>query len=156
MIQGTRFCGLGSLTLSRGQKMVSGITQWIMNRPATSVDEYLNALPSDRQEVIKGIRRVILDNLPEGYQECFRYGMIGYVVPHSLYPPGYHCNPKLPLPLANLGAQKNHIALHLMSVYGDPATEKWYRDAWHATGKKLDMGKACVRFKRLEICPSKS
>jgi hypothetical protein len=81
------------------------------------------------------------------------YGMIGYVVPHSIYPKGYHCNPKLPLPFVNLGSQKNHMALHLCSVYGDSKTEQWFRKAWQATGKKLDMGKACVRFKRLEDIP---
>jgi hypothetical protein len=76
--------------------------------------------------------------------------MIGYVVPHSLYPAGYHCNPKLPLPYVNLGSQKNHMALHLLSVYCDPATEKWLRSAWQAAGKKLDMGKGCLRFKKIE------
>jgi hypothetical protein len=91
--------------------------------------------------------------LPEGYEECISYGMIGYVVPHSLYPAGYHCNPKLPLPLANLGSQKSHMALHLCSVYGNPEAEQWFRKAWLASGKKLDMGKACVRFKKLEDVP---
>jgi hypothetical protein len=79
--------------------------------------------------------------------------MIGYVVPHSLYPAGYHCNPKLPLPLAILGSQKNHMALHLCGVYGNPEAESWFRKAWLASGKKLDMGKACVRFKKLEDVP---
>ena len=81
------------------------------------------------------------------------YGMIGYVVPHTLYPVGYHCDPKQPLPFACLGSQKNHMAIHLMNVYGDPATEKWFRKAWLDSGKKLDMGKACVRFKKLEDVP---
>ncbi|HVV71303.1 MAG TPA: DUF1801 domain-containing protein, partial [Verrucomicrobiae bacterium] len=71
----------------------------------------------------------------------------------SIYPKGYHCSPKLPLPFANLGSQKNYMALHLMNVYGDPETERWFRKAWAATGKKLDMGKACVRFKRLDDVP---
>ena len=99
------------------------------------------------------MREAILTNLPKGYKECMNYGMIGYVVPHSLYPAGYHCDPKLLLPLACLGSQKNHMAIHLMNVYGDPATEKWFRKAWQASGKKLDMGKACVRFKKLEDVP---
>lgn len=119
------------------------------SNPAT-VEEYLHALPADRRTAISAVRKVILANLPKGYVECISYGMIGYVVPHSLFPAGYHCNPKLPLPYANLGSQKNHMALHVMTIYGDPAMEKWFRAAWKETGKKLDMGKCCVRFKKLE------
>ncbi len=81
------------------------------------------------------------------------YGMIGYVVPHSLYPAGYHCDPKLPLPYANLGSMKSHMAIHLLSVYSDSDTATWFQKAWKASGKKLDMGKACVRFKKLEDVP---
>jgi len=124
-----------------------------MKSSAESVDDYLDSLPPDRQEAIRAVRKVILANLPKGYEECMSYGMIGYVVPHSVYPKGYHCNPKLPLGFANLGSQKNYMVLHLMNVYGDAATEQWFRKAWEATGKKLDMGKACVRFKRLEDVP---
>ena len=113
----------------------------------------MKALPPDRRAAIGAVRDVILANLPKGYAECFYYNMIGYVVPHSLYPAGYHCNPKLPLGYACLGSQKNHMSLHLMSVYGDPANEAWFRKAWLATGKKLDMGKACVRFKKIEDVP---
>jgi hypothetical protein len=113
----------------------------------------LNGLPADRREAISAVRSVILANLPHGYQECMSYGMIGYVVPHSHYPKGYHCNPKLPLPFVNLGSQKNHMALHLCSVYGDSKTAQWFRKAWEGAGKKLDMGKACVRFKRLGDVP---
>jgi hypothetical protein len=124
-----------------------------MNRIVATVEEYLQGLPEDRRAAISAVRQVILANLPEGCQECMACGMIGYVVPHRLYPAGYHCDPKLPLPLANLGSQKNHMALYLMTVYGDPATAQWFRKAWQATGKKLDMGKACVRFKKLEDVP---
>jgi hypothetical protein len=124
-----------------------------MKSSAATVEEYLRRLPADRRTAISAVRQVILANLPKGYVECMGYGMIGYVVPHSLYPGGYHCDPKLPLPFANLGSQKKHMALHLMTVYGDPATEQWFRKAWAATGKKLDMGKACVRFKKLEDVP---
>ena len=124
-----------------------------MKSTAQTVDEYLKGLPEDRRKAISAVRKVILDNLPKGYQECMSYGMIGYVVPHSIYPKGYHCDPKLPLPLANLGSQKNHMALHLMTVYGDANTEQWFHKAWKAAGKKLDMGKACVRFKRLDDVP---
>jgi len=124
-----------------------------MTTKATTVEGYLQALPPDRHAAISAVRKVILDNLPPGYVECISYGMIGYVVPHSLYPAGYHCDPKLPLPLAILGSQKNHMAIHLCSVYGNEEAEKWFRKAWLASGKKLDMGKACVRFKKLEDVP---
>ncbi len=124
-----------------------------MKSTAKTVDEYLKGLPSERREVISAVRKVILANLPQGYQECMSYGMIGYVVPHSIYPRGYHCDPKLPLPFANLGSQKNYMALYLMNVYGDAKTEQWFHKAWKATGKKLDMGKACVRFKHLDDVP---
>ena len=90
-----------------------------MKSTAKTVDEYVKGLPEDRRKAISAIRKVILDNLPEGYQECMSYGMIGYVVPHSIYPKGYQCNPKLPLPFVNLGSQKNHMALYLMCIYGD-------------------------------------
>lgn len=125
----------------------------LVKNSATTVEEYLQGLPADRRVAVSAVRKSILASLPEGYVECISYGMIGYVVPHSLYPAGYHCNPKLPLPYACVGSQKNHMALHLMTVYGDPAMEKWFRKAWTDTGKKLDMGKACVRFKKLEDVP---
>lgn len=79
-----------------------------------------------------------------------QYGMIGYFVPHSVYPPGYHCNPKQPLPFASLASQKNHLALYLMCLYSDPKQEEWFRKAWAKTGKRLDMGKSCIRFKRID------
>jgi hypothetical protein len=121
-----------------------------MQSDAKTVAEYLKSLPADRRAAISVIRKVILANLPEGYEECMSYGMIGYVVPHSIYPAGYHCDPKLPMPFANLASQKNHMALYLMCIYGDPATDQWFRKAWQAAGKKLDRGKSCVRFKKLE------
>ena len=121
-----------------------------MKSDAATVEEYIQSLPEDRRAAISAVRKVILANLPKGYQECVSYGMIGYVVPHSLYPAGYHCDPKLPLPYANLASQKNHMALYLMCCYGDQATDQWFRKAWAAAGKKLDMGKSCVRFRKLE------
>ena len=125
----------------------------LMQSKATTVDEYLAELPDDRREVLQAVRTVILKNLPKGYEEGMQYGAIGYFVPHSVYPPGYHCDPKQPLPFAGLAAQKNHMAIYLMSVYSDSAVEKWFRKAWTATGKKLDMGKSCVRFKKIEDVP---
>jgi hypothetical protein len=120
---------------------------------AKTVDKYLGALPPDRRAALTAVREVILANLPKGYEEQMQYGMIGYVVPHSLYPAGYHCNPKEPLSFAMLGSQKNHMALYLCNVYGDAATTEWFQQAYAAAGKKLDMGKACVRFKKLDDLP---
>src|SRR5205823_1228790 len=120
---------------------------------AKTVEEYLGSLPEERRAAMSAVRQVILANLPEGYEECMQCGMIGYVVPHSLYPPGYHCHPSQPLQYAALGSQKNHMALYLCTVYGDADTQKWFQQAYKASGKKLDMGKSCVRFKKLEDLP---
>ena len=124
-----------------------------MQSKAKTVEQYLAELPADRREAISAIREVILKYLPRGYAEGMAYGMIGYHVPHSVYPAGYHCDPKLPLPFAALASQKNHMALYLMCVYSDPDLEAWFREQWTATGKKLDMGKSCIRFKKLEDVP---
>jgi hypothetical protein len=124
-----------------------------MTSAAATVEEYLAALPDDRRAAIRAVREVILANLPEGFVEGMQYGMIGYFVPHSIYPKGYHCDPRQPLPFAALASQKNHMALYLMGCYGDEAQSAWFRDAWTAAGKKLDMGKSCVRFKRIEDVP---
>lgn len=120
---------------------------------AKTAADYLRALPEDRRAALEAVRQVILAHLPEGYEEGIQCGMIAYVVPHRLYPPGYHCDPRQPLQYAALGSQKNYMSLHLMTVYGDPATAEWFRKAYVASGKKLDMGKACVRFKKLEDLP---
>lgn len=141
------------MTLTHGPGTVSSQRIAFMPSQATTVESYIRALPADRREAISAVRQVILANLPKGYEECMSYGMIGYVVPHSLYPAGYHCNPKLPLPYANLGSMKSHMALHLCSVYGDTDATSWFQTAWKASGKKLDMGAACVRFKKLEDVP---
>ena len=124
-----------------------------MHSKAKTVSEYLAGLPDDRREAIQAVRAVILKNLSKGYEEGMLYGAIAYFVPHSVYPPGYHCDPKLPLPFAGLASQKNYISMSLMCVYGDPEHEKWFRAAWAKTGKKLDMGKSCVRFKKIENVP---
>ncbi len=121
-----------------------------MQSKATTVEQYLGELPADRREAVQAIRNVILKNLPKGYEEGMQYGMIGYFVPHSIYPPGYHCDPKQPLPFACLASQKNYISVYLGCVYGNPEHEAWFREAWAKSGKKLDMGKSCVRFKKLD------
>jgi len=124
-----------------------------MTRTAKTVDEYLGTLTPDRRIALSAVREVVLSNLPTGYEEVMLYGMIGYVVPHSIYPAGYHCDPTKPLTYAMLGSQKNHMAIYLMNVYGHKETETWFRKAFQATGKKLDMGKSCVRFKKVEQLP---
>jgi len=121
-----------------------------MKIEASTVEEYLAKLPEDRRAELQAVRETMLKNLDSGYKEGLHYGMISYCVPHAIFPPGYHCDPAQPLPFAMLAAQKSHLAVYLMSVYGDPAHEKWFRQAWAKTGKKLDMGMSCVRFKKAE------
>ena len=122
-----------------------------MQSKATTVSEYLKELPPERRKAIQAVRDVIVQNLPKGYEEIMNYGMIGYVIPHSIYPKGYHCDPSKPLPFASLASQKNYMSFYLMTLYGQ--LEDWFRDEWKKTGKKLDMGKCCVRFKKLEDLP---
>jgi uncharacterized protein YdhG (YjbR/CyaY superfamily) len=117
---------------------------------ATSVKDYLAELPQERRAALQAVREVILENLDHEFEEGMQYGMIGYYVPHSVYPPGYHCDPRQPLPFANLASQKNHMALYLMCVYGDQNHRTRFETEWKKAGKKLDMGKSCVRFKKLD------
>ncbi|MFT5285091.1 MAG: hypothetical protein ACI8TQ_001252 [Planctomycetota bacterium] len=121
-----------------------------MQSKAKTVKQYLAELPEDRREAIQAVRKVVLKNLPKGYEEGMQYGMIGYFVPHSLFPAGYHCDPTQPLPFAALASQKNHMAIYLMCIYGSEKHKAWFSEAWLKTGKKLDMGKSCIRFKKLE------
>jgi hypothetical protein len=124
-----------------------------MQSKAKTVEEYLASLPADRRAAISAVRRVILENLDKDYEEGMAYGAIGYFVPHRVYPPGYHCNPRLPLPFAGLGSQKRSMSLGIMCHYGGSDEDKRFRAAWLKTGKKLDMGKCCVRFRKLEDVP---
>ena len=120
-----------------------------MTSTAKSVAEYLKEVPQERQEAFNKLRQTILDNLPEGFEETMSYGMIGYVVPHSLYSAGYHCSPELPLPFLSLASQKNFIGLYHMGVYTLPELYKWYQDSYANTTKyKIDMSKSCIRFKK--------
>ena len=121
-----------------------------MQSKATTVDAYLAELPEERREAISAIRGVILKNLPRGYEEGMQWGMIGYYVPHSLYPAGYHCQPEEPLPVASLASQKNHMAFYGLGLYINEAQARWFVEEWKKAGKKLDMGKSCVRFKTLD------
>ncbi len=112
-------------------------------------EEYLAALPEDRRQAIEMIRDSILRNIPAGFEEVISYGMLGYVVPHALYPKGYHCNPALPLPFMNLALQKNFIALYHMGIYADPVLLSWFTSEYpKRTTARLDMGKSCIRFKK--------
>ena len=117
---------------------------------AASVQEYLSKLPEDRRAALQKVRETILENLDPQYEEGTQYGMIGYFVPHRVFPAGYHCDPKQPLPFAGLASQKNYMSVYLMCIYLDSEHGKWFLDAWKKTGKKLDMGKSCIRFTRVE------
>lgn len=127
-----------------------------MQSKAATVEEYIKELPEERQEAVTKLRKEIKKNLPKGFSEGMGYGMIGYCVPHSLYPAGYHCDPKLPLPFMNIASQKNFIAVYHMAVYAEPNLLKWFTDAYAKAGVgKLDMGKSCIRFKKPENIPYK-
>ena len=127
-----------------------------MQSKATTVDAYINELPKERQEAITKLRKVIKKNLPKGFSEGMGYGNMGYSVPHSLYPAGYHCDPKIPLPFMGLASQKHFIAVYHMGIYADPKLLKWFTDAYAKVGVgKLDMGKSCIRFKKPENIPFK-
>ncbi len=117
---------------------------------ATSPDEYIAALPPDCRATVEAIRDAVRENLPDGFVEGMAYGMIGWYVPLETFPDTYNGQP---LGLAALANQKNHVALYLNNVYGDRPTEARFRDAWAASGKKLDMGKSCVRIKKLDDVP---
>ncbi len=121
-----------------------------MQSKASTVAEYLASLPPDRRAAIRAVREVILKNLDKDYEEGMQYGMIGYYVPHRIFPAGYHCDPTKPIGCAGLASQKNYMSLYLMCVYGSPEAERRFRGAWARTGKKLDMGRCCIRFKRVE------
>ena len=127
-----------------------------MQSKAKTVDQYIEELPPERKKSISEIRSAIKKNIPKGFTETMGYGMAGYVVPHSLYPAGYHCTPELPLPFMGFASQKNFIAVYHMGIYADPKLLKWFTDEWkkHST-KKLDMGKSCLRFKKPEDVPVK-
>lgn len=125
-----------------------------MQSKATTVTAYIAELPEDRQKAISKLRNVIKKNIPKGFKEGMGYGMMGWSVPHSLYPPGYHCTPELPLPFMGLASQKNFIAVYHMGVYADPKLLKWFTESHaKASPKKLDMGKSCIRYKKPEDIP---
>lgn len=116
--------------------------------------EYIDQLPEDRKEVINKLRKVVLNNLPNGFKETINYSMLGYVVPHEIYPNGYHCNPKLPLPFMNIASQKGHVGFYHMGLYANPELMVWFINEYPKHAKrKLDMGKSCIRFKKMDDIP---
>lgn len=125
-----------------------------MTSKATTVDQYIEELPEERKKAIGELRKVIKKNIPKGFKEAMGYGMPGFSVPHSLYPAGYHCDPKLPLPFIGYASQKNFIAVYHMGLYADPKLLHWFTEAHaKASAKKLDMGKSCIRYKKPEDIP---
>lgn len=127
-----------------------------MQSKAATVDAYVNELPEDRKKAITELRKVVKKNLPKGFKETMGYDMIGYVVPHSIYAEGYHCNPELPLPFMNIASQKNFIAVYHMGVYADSKLLNWFKEEYAKAGVgKLDMGKSCIRFKNFDKIPYK-
>jgi uncharacterized protein YdhG (YjbR/CyaY superfamily) len=125
-----------------------------MPSKATTVEDYLNELTEERKNACNELRSVILKNLPKGFAEGIGYGMIGYFVPHSIYPNGYHCDPKQPLPFLSMASQKNFIALYHMGIYMNPTLMDWFTAEFAKRVKgKLDMGKSCIRFKKLDAIP---
>ena len=125
-----------------------------MKASGNTVEEILNNLPDDKKESFTKLHEVILQNLPEGFEAAISYGALGYVVPHSLYPAGYHCKPIEPLPFASIAAQKNSINLYHMGIYSDPKLHDWFVSEYPKhSSRKLDMGKSCIRFKKLDEIP---
>lgn len=125
-----------------------------MKIEADSPDEYISKLPEDRKVAFQKLLAEIKENLPVGFEETISYGMIGYVVPHSIYPAGYHCDPSLPLPFINLASQKNYIALYHFGIYAKADLNAWFVEEYrNRTGKKPDMGKSCIRFKNINGIP---
>lgn len=125
-----------------------------MQSKATTPEAYMDELPAERKPAFAKLRKEIKKNLPKGFTEKIGYGMIGYSVPHSMYPHGYHCDPKQPLPFMSIASQKNFIAVYHMGVYANPELLKWFTNAYAKAGVgKLDMGKSCIRFKNIEKIP---
>jgi uncharacterized protein YdhG (YjbR/CyaY superfamily) len=125
-----------------------------MQSSAKTIQEYLSSLPEERKLSFFKLRETILTNIPEGFTEELSYGMLGYLVPHSIYPDGYHCNPKLPLPFINIASQKNFVALYHMGIYAKPELLEWFVSEYPKYSKqKLDMGKSCIRFKKMDGIP---
>ena len=121
---------------------------------AKTPEAYINALPQDRKDAVSKLRKVILKNLPNGFTETMGYGMLGYVVPHSIYPDGYHCDPKLPLPFMSIASQKNFVGVYHMGIYANKELYDWFVNEYPKhSSRKIDMGKSCIRLKKIEEIP---
>jgi len=121
---------------------------------AKSPDDYVNQIPDDRKKPVNELRMVLKANLPKGFEEEMSYGMIGYVVPYSIYPKGYHVTPKVPLPFIAVASQKNFIAVYHMALAADDKLLNWFTSEYPKHSKtKLDMGKGCIRFKKPDQIP---
>ncbi len=127
-----------------------------MQIKASTFEEYIDLLPEDRKEPMIKLRQTLIDNLPEGFEETQGPYGLGFCVPFSLYPAGYHCDPTTPLYFINIMSQKNYIALYHMGIYGNPEINEWFvREYPNHSKQKLDMGKGCVRFKKMDQIPYK-
>ncbi len=125
-----------------------------MQTTAKTVNNYLNEIPEERKTAFLKLRECILNNLPKGFEEQMSYGMLGYVVPHSIYPNGYQSKPKLPLPFISIGSQKNFIVMHHLGIYANPKLLEWFTAEYPKhSNQKIDMGKGCIRFKKLDQIP---
>lgn len=125
-----------------------------MTIEAQTPEEYIEKLPEERKPIISKLRQILIDNLPHGFEETMNYNMITFVIPHSLYPQGYHCNPKQALPFVSLASQKNFIALYHIGIYADKQLLEWFLSEYPIHSKsKLDMGKSCIRFKKMNDIP---
>lgn len=137
--------------------MIICVNLWstiLMQSKAKTVDEYIASLPDDRREAVSALRKVVNMNLPKGFKEAMGYGMPGWVVPHKLYPAGYHCDPKQPLPFMGFASQKGYISFYTMCLYAENKELEWFKKEWPKySSKKLDMGKSCIRFKKPDDIP---
>lgn len=125
-----------------------------MQSTAITIEEYIGKLPEERKQAITQLRNIIIKNLPKGFKEIMSYDMVSYVVPHSLYPNGYHCDPKQPLPFLSIASQKNFVAVYHMGIYADQDLLNWFKEEYGKHfNNKLDMSKSCIRFKRIEHIP---
>lgn len=125
-----------------------------MQSKAINIEEYLNEIPEERKLAFLKLRETIVNTIPKGFVEQMSYGMIGYIVPHSIYPNGYHCDSKLPLPFVNIASQKNFIAIYHMGIYTNTELLQWFVNEYPKHSKqKLDMGKSCIRFKKFDHIP---
>ncbi|MDX2128889.1 MAG: DUF1801 domain-containing protein [Chloroherpetonaceae bacterium] len=125
-----------------------------MKNEAKTPDAYIESLPEDRKAAISKLRKTVKEALPKGFEEVMQYGMISYVVPHTIFPDGYHTNPKDPLPFISIASQKSHIALYHMALYSDESLLKWFQEEYaKSVSSKLDMGKSCLRFKKPDAIP---